>query len=169
MLRYPEILSLPFDIPPPSSLQIPIPSQTSPLTPPSPLSSPLTLLLPQSTLLSPLLPHSSLLWPLPCLWTDPSDVACWLAVAGLVKDVFESPAGQDAVGAVSDYLRTQRVTSLPDLQVCPTHNHLQQSCSPWQHCGPGFCPFPVKKNEREKHLSKRYQTLFREKLVRNNN
>lgn len=39
------------------------------------------------------------------------------AVARLVKDVFESAAGQDAVGAVSDYLRTQRVTSLPDLQV----------------------------------------------------
>ncbi|KAL3151010.1 hypothetical protein ABBQ38_012881 [Trebouxia sp. C0009 RCD-2024] len=37
-------------------------------------------------------------------------------VARLVKDVFESAAGQDAVGAVSDYLRTQRVTSLPDLQ-----------------------------------------------------
>lgn len=39
------------------------------------------------------------------------------AVARLVKDVFESAAGQDAVGAVSDYLRSQRVTSLTDLQV----------------------------------------------------
>lgn len=39
------------------------------------------------------------------------------AVARLVKDVFESAAGIDAVGAVSDYLRSQRVTSLPDLQV----------------------------------------------------
>ncbi|DBA97682.1 TPA: hypothetical protein ACH3X3_012574 [Trebouxia sp. C0006] len=38
-------------------------------------------------------------------------------VARLVKDVFESAAGIDAVGAVSDYLRSQRVTSLPDLQV----------------------------------------------------
>lgn len=37
-------------------------------------------------------------------------------VARLVKDVFESAAGIDAVGAVSDYLRSQRVTSLPDLQ-----------------------------------------------------
>lgn len=37
-------------------------------------------------------------------------------VAHLVKDVFESAAGIDAVGAVSDYLRSQRVTSLPDLQ-----------------------------------------------------
>lgn len=42
------------------------------------------------------------------------------AVARLVKDVFESAAGIDAVGAVSDYLRSQRVTSLPDLQVYPT-------------------------------------------------
>ena len=33
-----------------------------------------------------------------------------------MKDVFESAAGQEAVGAVSDYLRSQRVTSLPDLQ-----------------------------------------------------
>ncbi len=39
------------------------------------------------------------------------------AVARLVKDVFESAAGIDAVGAVSDYLRSQRVTSLADLQV----------------------------------------------------
>ena len=39
------------------------------------------------------------------------------AVARLVKDVFESAAGADAVNAVSDYLRSQRVTSLPDLQV----------------------------------------------------
>ena len=62
----------------------------------------------------------------PCFGTIPSDVACWLAVAGLVKDVFESAAGQDAVGAVSDYLRTQRVTSLPDLQVCHTYNQLLQ-------------------------------------------
>ena len=85
---------------------------TSPLIPPPPLISPLT----------------SPLWPSPCLWTDPSDVACWLTVAGLVKDVFESPAGQDAVSAVSDYLRTQRVTSLPDLQVCRTHNHWPQCC-----------------------------------------
>lgn len=42
---------------------------------------------------------------------------CCAAVARLVKDVFESAAGIDAVGAVSDYLRSQRVTSLPDLQV----------------------------------------------------
>ncbi len=41
----------------------------------------------------------------------------FFAVARLVKDVFESAAGIDAVGAVSDYLRSQRVTSLPDLQV----------------------------------------------------
>ena len=39
------------------------------------------------------------------------------AVGRLVKDVFESAAGLDAVNAVSDYLRSQRVTSLPDLQV----------------------------------------------------
>lgn len=43
------------------------------------------------------------------------------AVARLVKDVFESAAGIDAVGAVSDYLRSQRVTSLPDLQVSLCH------------------------------------------------
>ena len=50
-------------------------------------------------------------------------------MAGLVKDVFESAAGQDAVGAVSDYLRTQRVTSLPDLQVHhPTTYHNTQTC-----------------------------------------
>ena len=39
------------------------------------------------------------------------------AVARLVKDVFESAAGIDAVGSVLDDLRSQRVTSLPDLQV----------------------------------------------------
>ena len=39
------------------------------------------------------------------------------AVARLVKDVFDTAAGGDAVSAVSDYLRSQRVTSLADLQV----------------------------------------------------
>ena len=72
-----------------------------------------------------------------------SDIACWLAVAGLVKDVFESAAGQDAVGAVSDYLRTQRVTSLPDLQVCHAHNQytivLQILVAMW------FCLLPFSK------------------------
>lgn len=47
----------------------------------------------------------------------PMLVYMFAAVARLVKDVFESAAGIDAVGAVSDYLRSQRVTSLPDLQV----------------------------------------------------
>ena len=49
-------------------------------------------------------------------------------MARLVKDVFESAAGQDAVGAVSDYLRSQRVTSLADLQVGPTLVHVQTAC-----------------------------------------
>lgn len=37
-------------------------------------------------------------------------------VARLVKEVFDTAAGLDAVNAVSDYLRSQRVTSLADLQ-----------------------------------------------------
>lgn len=41
----------------------------------------------------------------------------YAAVARLVKEVFDTAAGLDAVNAVSDYLRSQRVTSLADLQV----------------------------------------------------
>ena len=48
-------------------------------------------------------------------------------MARLVKDVFESAAGHDAVGAVSDYLRSQRVTSLADLQVGLTPIHRQSA------------------------------------------
>ena len=49
------------------------------------------------------------------------------AVARLVKEVFDTAAGNDAVNAVSDYLRSQRVTSLADLQVRKSNLYLQ----PW--------------------------------------
>ena len=52
-----------------------------------------------------------------CVVVFPPKQGVPAAVARLVKDVFESAAGVDAVNAVSDYLRSQRVTSLPDLQV----------------------------------------------------
>lgn len=48
------------------------------------------------------------------------------AVARLVKEVFDTAAGNDAVNAVSDYLRSQRVTSLADLQVSKSNLYLQR-------------------------------------------
>lgn len=51
------------------------------------------------------------------------------AVARLVKEVFDTAAGLDAVNAVLDYLRSQRVTSLADLQV-----HCQFECTSGVMC-----------------------------------
>ena len=54
------------------------------------------------------------------LWVPVSFLPCShgrsCAVDGLVREVFEVPAGQGAVLAVIQFLRSQRVTQLVDLQ-----------------------------------------------------